>query len=393
MSKPFEFGRRLWIESQLIAPPWLQRTVIDSLHQTKRTLRLFSRPYLKIYQWQGQGQDGPLTVVFGGWDDAKPFFKSMLFVEEPVEKEIDWVPIWRLSKLADLPGDLVFIEADRHLVRRFSHQPALIMPPRVQFMLDVRGDWREVELRIFRSVRRHEFRLIRKHGYEYEVSRSDQDFEKFYSEMYLPTMTEKHQELTSLMPLKEAYLYFRHGLLFLVKRDGDWVSGGVCQPQQGIVNFKLIGVKNADKQLIHEGAQAAVYYAVVHWANQAGFEAVNFEGCRSFLSSLFQYKRKWGTSISIPEHQYNQIWIKVQRLTPVVRQFLKDNPCIVIDEEEKLHALIVTDDLDNITPETEANWHKQYMTPGLSGILARSATDLVSTGEQQRQGRNLLVAA
>ncbi len=381
MSKLVELSRRLWIETQLIAPPWVQRTVIDPLHQTKRVLRLLSRPYLKIYQWQGQSQGGPLTVAFGGLDDTKPFLKSILFVEEPTEKEIDQVPLWRLSKLADLAGDLVFIEADKRLVRKLTRQRALIMPPRVEFMLDVRGDWRTVELRISRSVRRHEFRLVRKYGYEYEISRSSQDFEKFYSEMYAPTMTDKHEELTTLMSLAEAHLYFRHGLLFRVKRDGVWVSGGVCQPQQGIVNFKLLGVVNADQQLIHEGAQAAVYYAVVHWANQEGFEAVNFEGCRSYLTGLFQYKRKWGTSISIPAHQYERTWIKIQRLTPAVRQFLKDNPCIVSDEEDKLHGLVVTDGLEPVTPEAEAEWHKQYMTPGLSGIQIRSVTDLASTGE------------
>jgi hypothetical protein len=320
-------------------------------------------------------------VAIGGWGDAKPFLKSILFVGNPTEKEINRVPVWRLSRLADLPGDLVIIEADKRLVRRLPRQRALIVPPRVQFMLDVQGDWQTVKLRTHRSVRRHDFRMIRKYGYEYEVSHSDQDFEKFYSEMYLPTMTDKHKELTSLVSLPEAYLYFRHGMLLLVKRDGVWVAGGVCQPQQGTVNFKLLGVKNADKQLIHEGAQAAIYYAGVHWANQEGFETINFEGCRSYVTGLFQYKRKWGASISIPAHQYEQIWIKIQRLTPAVRQFLKDNPCIVSDEEETLHGLVITDDLDNVTPETEAKWHKQYMTPGLSGILVRSVADLTSTGE------------
>lgn len=380
MSKLFELSRRLWIETQLIAPPWLQRTAIEPVHQTRRTLRLLSKPTLKIYQWQGQSQDGPLTAAFAGRADTKLFFKSLLFVEEPTEKEIDRIPVWRLDDLADLPGDLVIVEADERLVRRLSRQRALIMPPRVQFILDVQGDWREVELRVYPTVRRHEFRLIRKYGYEYEISHDDQDFEAFYSEMYLPTMMGRHQELASPLSMAEAHLYFRHGFLARVKRDGVWVSGGVGLPQRGIVNFKLIGVKNADGQLIRQGAQAAVYYAAVHWANREGLEAVNFEGCRSYMMGLFHYKRKWGTSINIPAHQYEQTWIKIQRLTPAVRQFLQDNPCIIIDKEEKLHGLVVTDDLDSVTPEAEARWHKQYMTPGLSGIQIRSVTDFASTG-------------
>jgi len=380
MSRLFELSRRLWIETQLVAPRWLQRAAIDPLHRTRRVLRRLSRFYLQIYQWQGQSQSGPLTVSFASWGDSAPFFKHLLFVKEPVEKEIDRVPVSRLSQLTSLPGDLVIIEADEHLVRKFPRQHSVVMPPRVQFLLDVRGDWRDVELRISRSVRRHEFRLIRKYGYEYEISHSEQDFETFYTEMYLPTMLEKHKEMVAPVPFQEARVYFRHGLLFLVKRDGIWVSGGVCQPQQGTVNFKLLGVKNADQQLVHQGAQAAVYYAVIRWANQEGFEAVNFEGCRSYMTGLFEYKRKWGTSIGIPPRQYEQIWIRAQRLTPASRQFLIDNPCIIVDEEGRLHALVVTDDADSLTPEAGAEWHKRYMTPGLSDILVRSVADLAPTG-------------
>lgn len=377
MNKRFDSIRKLWIEAQLIAPPWLQRAAIEPLHQARRLLRLLSRPHLTIYQWQGQSHGGPLTVAFSNWDDAEPFFKSILFTEEPVEKETGRIPLWHLDKLTDLPADLVIIEADAWLIRRLPRRRALIVPPRVEFRLDVGGDWQAVERRPHTSIRRHEFRLMRKYGYEYETSRNPQDLERFYVEMYLPTVMEKYQDLASPVSLSEAYLYFKHGHLFLVKRDGDWVSGGVCQPQRGTVNFKLLGVKNADGQLIHQGAQAAVYYAVIHWANQRGFEAVNLESCRAYLTGLFEYKRKWGTSINLPAHQYQQIWIKIQRLTPAVSQFLQDNPCIVTDERGQLHGLIVTDDLASVTPETETNWRKRYMAPGLSDILIRSVTDLV----------------
>jgi hypothetical protein len=220
-------------------------------------------------------------------------------------------------------------------------------------------------------VRRNEFRLIRKYKYQFEISRKNQDFEKFYSEMYLPTMLERHKELAAPESMENARVYFRHGLLFKVKREGDWISGGVCQLQRRMVNFKFQGVKDADRQLMRQASQSAVYFAVIHWANQMGFEAVNFEGCRSFMTGLFYYKRKWGTSVSIPAHQYQRIWIKVRHLTPAVRRFFQDNPCIVMDKSENLYTLIVTEEAADITPKIEEKWMKQYMTPGLSGLQIR----------------------
>jgi hypothetical protein len=378
MNKLFKLIRQLWIKAQLTAPPLLQRTIINLLQQIKRILRLFSKPYLLLYQWHGHYQGSPLNVIFGSWGDSKRFLKSILFSKKPVEKKFGRVPVWRVKELSELPGDLVIIEADKRLLRPLSSQQAFIMPPLVHFILDVRGDWRDVKHRISHNVHRHEFRLMRKYGYEFEISHSDQDFEKFFHEMYLPTTLKRHKELANPESFLDARLYFRHGLLFQIKRNGDWVSGGVCHLQRYMVNFRLMGVKDADIQLIHQGALSAVYIAVIQWANQRGFETVNFRACRSFITGLFQYKRKWGTSIILPPHQYKQIRIKVQRLTPAVRRFFQENPCLVFDSKEKLYALVVTEDATNITPEIKEELQKQYMTQGLSGIQIRSITELVS---------------
>ncbi len=379
MGKLLESSRILWIEAQLRAPPLVQRNVIPRLHEAKEIIRSLIKPYLTVYQLQGQGQGGSLTVILASSGDSKPFLKSILFANEPLEREMGRVPVARLSELAStLSGDIVIIEAATHLVGRLPRQNAIVMPPRVELMLDVQGDWQDVRRRLHRSVRFHDLRLIRKYGYEHETSHSDQDFELFYHDMYLPSMKVRHAELASPESFREAYQYFRHGWLFLVKRDGNYVSGGLCQARQGVVNFKLTGVIKADEQLMHEGAQAAVYYAVIHWANQEGYETVNFEGCRSYVGTgLFQYKRKWGSAVNLPPHQHKQIWIKVLRNTPAVFRFLRDNPCIIFDEKGKLQALIVTEDPAGVTPEIEATWRKKYETPGLNGLLILSMADLL----------------
>ena len=66
MNKAFEFARAWWIKTQLKAPPLLQRTVIPRLHEAKEIIRLLARPYMPVYQLQGQGQGGPLTITYIG---------------------------------------------------------------------------------------------------------------------------------------------------------------------------------------------------------------------------------------------------------------------------------------------------------------------------------------
>jgi hypothetical protein len=341
-----EFVRNLWIKAQLEAPPFVQRTVIPCLHEAKEIGRLLIKPYLPICQLRGRGQGGPLTVTYIGLEFTQPFLKDLLFVEDPVEQKVGRIPFWRYGELADLSSsDMIIVEAAEHLIRKLPRQNAIVLPHFVHHILDVRGDWQDVRSRFRKNTRKYLLRLIRKYGYQYDVSHDGRDFEEFYHQMYLPTMEDRHGELSSPMSSSHAYQYFRHGFLLRVKRDGDWVSGKICHPQQNVLITDILGVKNADARLIHEGATAATNYAAIDWANQHGYEAVNFLGTDPHLGTgLFQHKRKWGTTVSVPPHLHRLIWIRVRRITPAVSQFLKENPFIVMHETGKLYGLIIVDE-------------------------------------------------
>ncbi len=361
----------MWIRVRVGTPPFVQHAVVPVLHQAKEIVRLLTRPHLPVYELQGQGQDGPLMVTYVGLEFAKPFLKSILFSEDPAEQQVGRIPFWRHSELADpSPSDIVIVHAAEHVIRQLPRQDALVLPHYVHHILDVRGDWQDVRLRFHRTVRRHELRLVRKYGYEYDVNHDPQDFETFYHQMYVPTMDERHDELSTPLPIDEVYQYFRHGYLFRVMRDGNWVSGGICHPALEMLSFDVMGVADADMQLIREGAASTLYYAVTHWANQQGYEGVNFLGTGPYLGDgNFQYKRKWGMAIHVPPHLHRQIWIKVRRITPAVSRFLKENPLIVVDENGKLHGLVIVDDAHSISADTREEWEKEYATPGLSSLL------------------------
>jgi hypothetical protein len=370
--KAVEFIRNFWITVQLKAPPLVRQQIIPRLHETKEITRLLVRPNLPMYQLQGQGQGGPLEVTYVGLEYAKPVLKSLLFVEEPLECQVGQIPFWHLSKLAGLSSsEIVIVAAYKHLISSLPHQNAIILPEFVRHVLDIRGNWEEVKSRFRKSVR-YEMRLTRKYNYEYEISCDDRDFEMFYHDMYLPTMNSRHGTLSLPTPFQEAYQYFRHGFLFLVKRDGQQVCGSVCYAEQDVLHFLVLGVLNADERLLKEGALGALNTLRLQWANQQGYKAANFLGSNPYMKSgMFQYKRKWGTSVHIPTHLHRWIWLKVNRNTPAVSIFLKENPFIVVDEKCELYGLIVVDDLKDATAEMKQEWEKRYATPGLKSLLVR----------------------
>jgi len=141
-----EFIRDWWIKAQLKAPPLVQRSIIPRLHEAKEVVRLLAKPHLPVYQLQGQGQGGPLTVTYIGLEYIKPYLVELLFAEKPVEQRVGQIPFWRYSELAALSSnDIVVVEAAKHLIGKLLCQNAIVLPEFVGHILDIQGGWEDVK--------------------------------------------------------------------------------------------------------------------------------------------------------------------------------------------------------------------------------------------------------
>lgn len=341
------------------------------------------RPYVTSLQFSGQGEAGPLTVSYvtnGGDYKLKLFLQSLLFKEEPVEGKPSRVPLWQLGRLIHNPtSDITFINANKGLLNRLPAKNAILLPRLVDQVLDTRGSWEGLLQRFHKTIRRNELRLVRKYGYEYEIFDKDADFEMFFHQMYRPSMITRHNRQASLFSYSKAYQFFKQGVLLLVRRQRTYVSGGICdiKRERGVVHFLIEGVINADQQLLAEGAQSALYYAVIHWANQHHYKAVDFEATEPYLTKgILQYKRKWGVEARVNSNR--RLWIGIHCLTPAVVQFLKDNPCITISDRGHLHGLFFTDEPDNVSADTREAWKKLCNMPGLQGFKIHSVKDFLT---------------
>ncbi len=385
MSKLLQWSRELWLEAQLAAPPVVQRTVMPRLHQAKEIARLVMHPYLTAFQWQGETPAGALTVSYAGLGNSSSYLKTLLFTAEPTEKAAGQLPVGSIGQQINaLDSDLVIIEASQHLTRRLPAQGAVALPFRLQHIVYLQKEWAEVWHNFRSSARKQDVRLVKKFGYEYQLSRNPADVEAFYHTMYVPTTVDRHGELASVSSLENLHRFFQHGFLLQIKRDGRPVSGAICSVHGSLVNLAMTGVLEADGQLMREGAIAAIYYFLLLWAHGAGHQTVNLGFCWPFLKDgIFQFKRKWGATAMIPPREYKHIWLKVQRDTPAVREFLRNNPCVVTNKARALHGLVFTDDPAAVPPETKTEWLQRYETPGLSEVVICSMADLLHKAKVQ----------
>jgi hypothetical protein len=379
MSKLFELSQGLWLEAQLAAPDFVQQAVIPRLHAAKEIARSLLKPHLPIYQWRGQGPAGPLSVAYVGLGFARPFLKSILFEEAPAEKLINRVSARSLRERLDaLDGDLIVVETSRFVARRLPTRNAILLPLRLQNVIDVGQSWDDVLSRFRKTVHKNDLRRVLRLGYSYAISHDPADLARFYENMYVPTMKARHGRLASITSLDMMRRYLRHGFLLLIERDGRAVSAAVCSTQQRAVHLAISGVLGSDDDLRRDGAVAAIYYFLLHWANAQGFQSVDVGFCWPFLNDgIFQFKRKWGARALLPPRENKRLWVDVRRDTPAVRRFMRDNPCAAIDSHGQLYGLIVTGDAESASPEAQAEWAQRFATPGLSELRVRSIADLL----------------
>ncbi len=377
MDKMLDLRHRLWVRAQLATPPLVR----PLLHKAQRIALMSAHPCMTVYRWEGENLGGALTASYAGFEYAELRLKSQLFSSEPVEHEIESVPMWRPDHLADCTdADVSYVVADEMLVRRLPREGALVMPFKTRLTVDVRGEWADVEKQFHHHLRKYELKQVRKYGYTYETSNRQSDFDMHYHSMYAPTMENRHGSLAThmLLTYEETLEYFRRGLLLLVKREDKYVAGAVLQPEREVLYHINVGVLDGSEQLMKEFAVAAVYNSMFHWANQQGFHSVDLWGSPPLLTHLFFYKRKWGASVGVSPTMAQRFWLKIRRDTPAVRQFLKDNPSIVLDDRGKLWGLVVTDEGNDVDPEQKAAWSARCYTPGLEGLLFRSVNDLMN---------------
>jgi hypothetical protein len=301
----------------------------------------------------------------------------------PEEQRLRDTPFWRLASHVSFHSpDLLAVEAPLPLINTLPRQNVLLLPRFVEHSLDVTGEWQDVRRRIHPSTRSGKFRLVRKYGYWFDVSHEPADFQHFYDRMYLPTMDNRHGDEAPLLDISKAYSLFRNGFLSRVLQGTDWVAAGLCEQRKGAVRFCELGVLDADEELIGKGVMGAIYVGAIRAAHELPCRRLNMTTSSPFLTDgLFQHKRRWGTDLSLPVNEPHRTWVRVERYTPAIHQFLVENPVITVDRRGKLHGILSLESLDDWTAAEAHRWDKHFSVPGLSSIRILPLDHLRKTGQ------------
>jgi len=281
---------------------------------------------------QGTGREGSLLIV--GEEPWAQYLPRRFFAGEPTRQALGRIGMRALPDFLNQfrqSVDLTIARVDRLSGRRIFTKEYLAVPEWVGTRLVVPDDL-DRHVRSGGSIRR-DMTLVRRHGYQPVLSDGREDLDTFYDSFYMPFSHGRHGELTVVRAAQDLRRRVRRGGILWLQRDGRRVAGILFEVREHTVDLLALGTLAEDPELVKEGAIAALYYFVINMAQARGCRVVDFRGSRPTLSDgLLRYKSKWGACLYEKTDSYHDLFVRWNRASDIVKEFLSRTPLIIRDE-------------------------------------------------------------
>jgi len=321
--------------------PRLRRLSLPAVQQVNQVADLFlsaGRGSTTILSGAEVNSGLPLKVALVGiWETGQrnslPHFEHLLFGEGPVRREpAGNFSLWKMRDRAEsLAGqvDLMLILGNSLVVRPPARgswtQGAVEL--RMAFDYHAGESWKQIEQRM--KGQRENLRHIRREGYTCRVSRSAADFELFYHDYYVPMVKTRYKEYGDINTENGLRKLFceKGELLFVLDAQGSPVSAGLHTNNHGVMYSLLFGVRGGDRELVHKGALAAMYYYSLQHGFERGCRRHDAGVCLPFLSDgVLRHKLTWGyEALPNPWRPWGLL-LWAPRSAPAALEWMRANP-------------------------------------------------------------------
>jgi hypothetical protein len=346
---------------------------IGALRKVVRRVRGFVDPY-KVHVWFLEGQErvsrAHLSILYMGQLENKNYIENLAFEKADKQDDLGTAWIWnavRRTRCRRGNPDLIVMDLqDRHFYR-FGNDDGFYIP-----------SWMGAEFVLSEALARFKSREDTSHDprrirgskgvrFEFEVTRSPEEFERFYSTMYVPYVMQRYGDQAFMEPYERIREEMDRSDLCLVKRDGDYVAGSIIIYEPHRVHWWILGVKDGNSDHVKAGAIAAMYYYKMLYCSEQGYESVYAGDTRAFLNDgVLQFKKGWGlrfTGSSVAKG----FWLRCGQVSPGVNAFLINNPFVVRTDSGFSGAVFLeSETFEGVQPLRQL--HRSYYVPGMDRL-------------------------
>lgn len=324
-----------------------------------------------------------LKILFAGGARQKDYIARLVFAGRCNESFEGKLYLWRLlwllhGKRHDFSAALI---EGRTLHRKiFQRKGDFYLPLWVTSTI-------ELPLTATNKSSREDMRRIRKHGLAYEVTREHADLRDFYENMYLPTISDRHGNVSFRVDFDELKRVVSKGdnQLLLIKHGAVPIAGVAIVFKQELPQLWLAGVRDSSNDFRRIGAVGATYYFPANYLFDRGYKEMGLGRTRPFYNDgVMQYKCKW-------RHRFtgfdrDGMVFKLLSKSAGLREFLSNQPFFCLQSGILLGTLF-TDEYGVERDNTARTLAAMQSIRGLAGVdrlpLAADPWGAVSAGQDK----------
>jgi len=343
MTKPSlgQLFRRMYTFYHQHTPSFIKKHTSPVVFFLKfRILSRIQHLRLQVYVIHGKEKSSgeKITVMFLGDDISLFYLEELFFSHEPRITNLGTIYIWNAHNFLNHHSaniDVVIVNTDRFFSRFLQKKKFIILPAWVELKVDISLPMDQLFQQFTKSAL-EDIRVIKKNGYTYDITNDPDKFDYFYHKIRIPYLTQRLGKLTipATTSYEETKDIFERGKLLFVEQKNDMVSGFFLITRGHRVHACYMGIADPSYYL-SKGAGAALYYFSILWAKEHHMKLLDFGNNRSFLNNgSFQYKRKWGCSVSRSKRFYDIFGLKILNYeSQAIRSFLVNNPFTYFDRK------------------------------------------------------------
>jgi hypothetical protein len=292
-------------------------------------LRWFAR--LRSETWFVSGEERhtglPLSIVCTAAGPNRSYLLKLLFAPGYRQASLGRIWLWNLRRIAAREECALSI-AEIHRT-----QSKMLPRTRDSYLIPIwiRG---EVDLVEYEHRRSHslkqDLRLSRLNHLEVSVVSDLGWLDRFYHEMYLPTVIRSHGGSAEPRSLAELRAGCKNRELFAVNNQAGCIGGLLLGYEDPCPRVWCVGVRDGDREYLRMGAVSALYDFAFRRLAQAGFTRASSGLSRAFLNDgVLRFKQKF-------PHRITSAFSWVFALTvidpsPAASAVLRNNPFVQVE--------------------------------------------------------------
>lgn len=332
----------------------------------RRIRGLYRKSQVHVYVLKGLEKNSkqPLNMLYSGYQRDRHFIANLVYGADYQETKLGHYPIAKVIRMSDEGRnyDLTLITGKKELLNPRGSGNTYFIPRWIGGATSI-GEALERTKKIGNI--REDLRKIRKHKFQYVISNDPQDYESFYTNMYIPYVTKTYGESAITMAHKEMQECQKSADLLQIQCDDEIIAGVILLHENDHIRGWSLGVKNGERQYVKWGAIAAMYYFQLQYALGKGYKNFHFGGSRPFLKDgVLQFKKKWGMEVF--DSTDEGFITTILNRTEAVNAFLQNNPFIhkVNDDFEGVVFLGRNEDISSNFQKLCSN----FTLPGMSRL-------------------------